>query len=167
MPRSCCTHSCLITLGLVIGDISSALSPLHMDLPLYHGFSIRPGNATDNQPYNYWLIMRYLPIGITLLVAHVSAMDAAYIPLLHRLLIHSISVWWNSKERVIVFQFLVACSIPDCCYFPTGRLQLPTITFIHFYIPNEVNARTTMNWIDLTKRHGDTLFIPFAGICIP
>ena len=72
---------------------------------------IRPGSATDNQPDNYRLIIRYLPICIALLMADASATDAAYIPPLHRLFIHSISVRWNWNERVVISLFLHAASL--------------------------------------------------------
>jgi hypothetical protein len=139
VPRSCCTHSCLITLGLVVGDISSAFPPLHTGLPhLYHGLSRRPGRITDDLPYNRRLSDIYLSVSHPLWRMF-SAADAAYIPPLHRLLIHFIYVWWNWKERVVT---VLTCTIPDRRSFPTGRLQPPTIPFpsrfIHFYIPNEM-----------------------------
>ena len=123
---------CLIPLGPGSEVISRApffffnLTKGRMDLPhFYDFFSKLFKTTTDSRPYDCPLIIWYLPIGVTLLVADVSVADAVYIPLLHHLPIHSIHVWWNEKERVIAIIKMVPCCIPDCRYSPLESYSLP------------------------------------------
>ena len=148
--------------------------PLHMGLPhLYHGLSRRSGRITDDPPYNRRLIIWYLPIGITILVADVSAADAAYITSLHYFTAFSfILLLFGEIRRRGWLQLLSWMQHPWLSFFPHWRTtasQHNLLITLHplLYPERNVNAQATTDRIYLTKGHEDTLFVPFAGICIP